>query len=60
MKYDFDVIIIGGGPAGIAAAREAAETGVKTALIEKDKIGGSCRWDGCVPGKDRVHAGAGV
>lgn len=51
MRYDFDVVIIGAGSAGMIAAEVAAEMGVKVALVERDRIGGDCLWTGCVPSK---------
>ena len=51
MKYDFDVIVIGGGAAGLVAATGTAGLGAKTALIEKNKLGGDCTWYGCIPSK---------
>jgi pyruvate/2-oxoglutarate dehydrogenase complex dihydrolipoamide dehydrogenase (E3) component len=39
-KYDYDMIIIGGGAAGLTVAAGAAQLGAKTALIEKEKLGG--------------------
>lgn len=45
----YDVIIIGGGPAGVTAALRASELGARTALIERDVLGGTCTNDGCVP-----------
>lgn len=51
MKYDFDLICIGGGSGGIACANKAAEFGSKVALIEVDKLGGTCVNLGCVPKK---------
>ncbi len=47
----FDIIIIGGGAAGLVAAVAAGALGAKTALIEKDKLGGECSWTGCIPSK---------
>lgn len=49
MKYDF--IILGGGSAGLVAAKFAKGLGKKTAIIEKNKIGGDCTHFGCVPSK---------
>ena len=49
MKYD--LIIIGSGPAGYIAAIRAGQVGLKTALIEKEKIGGMCLNWGCIPTK---------
>ncbi|MEW6008145.1 MAG: FAD-dependent oxidoreductase [Candidatus Omnitrophota bacterium] len=51
MKYDYDLIVIGGGAAGLVAISAGAVLGVKTALIEKNKLGGDCTWYGCVPSK---------
>ncbi len=45
----FDVIVIGGGPAGVTAALRASELGAQVALIERDRMGGTCTNDGCVP-----------
>jgi dihydrolipoamide dehydrogenase len=48
----FDVVIIGSGPAGYVAAIKAAQLGLKTALVEKDKrLGGTCLLRGCIPTK---------
>jgi pyruvate/2-oxoglutarate dehydrogenase complex dihydrolipoamide dehydrogenase (E3) component len=51
MKYDYDLLVIGGGAAGLTAAGMAAVLGAKTALVEADKLGGDCTWHGCVPSK---------
>jgi pyruvate/2-oxoglutarate dehydrogenase complex dihydrolipoamide dehydrogenase (E3) component len=45
----FDVIVIGGGPAGVVAALRAREVGANVALVERGTLGGSCVNDGCVP-----------
>jgi dihydrolipoamide dehydrogenase len=48
----FDVVIIGSGPAGYVAAIRAAQLGLKTALVERDKrLGGTCLHRGCIPTK---------
>ena len=47
----FDVIVIGGGPGGYVAAIRAAQLGMKTALVEKDNLGGICLNWGCIPTK---------
>ncbi|KKO19123.1 MAG: dihydrolipoyl dehydrogenase [Candidatus Brocadia sp.] len=52
----FDLAIIGGGPGGYGAAIRAAQLGIKTALIEKDKVGGVCLHRGCIPTKVLLHA----
>ena len=49
--YDFDVIVIGGGPGGYVAAIKAAQLGKKTCIIEKDHFGGVCLNEGCIPTK---------
>jgi len=51
MKYDYDLIVIGGGAAGLVAATGSVALGAKTALIEKNKLGGDCTWYGCIPSK---------
>ncbi len=47
----YDIIVIGGGPAGYMAALQAARLGVKTAIIEQDTLGGTCLNRGCIPTK---------
>jgi pyruvate/2-oxoglutarate dehydrogenase complex dihydrolipoamide dehydrogenase (E3) component len=49
MDYAFDVLVIGGGPAGMAAATRAAELGARTAVVERSALGGTCVNSGCVP-----------
>jgi dihydrolipoamide dehydrogenase len=53
----FDVVILGGGSGGYAAAFRAAELDLSVALIEKDKLGGTCLHRGCIPTKALLHAG---
>lgn len=50
-KYDYDLIVIGAGPGGYVAAIQASQSGMKTAIIEKNKIGGVCLNEGCIPTK---------
>ncbi|MDQ1692216.1 MAG: dihydrolipoamide dehydrogenase, partial [Pseudonocardiales bacterium] len=47
--HAFDLVILGGGSGGYAAALRAAELGKTVALIEKDKVGGTCLHRGCIP-----------
>lgn len=54
MKYD--LIIIGSGPAGYVGAIRAGQTGLKTLVIDKDKIGGMCLNWGCIPSKARLES----
>jgi dihydrolipoamide dehydrogenase len=52
----FDVVILGGGSGGYACAFRAAELGLKVALVEKGKLGGTCLHVGCIPTKALLHA----
>ena len=54
MPESFDVIIIGGGTAGLVSASGCARLGRNFALIEREKLGGDCLWTGCVPTKALV------
>jgi len=54
--HEFDIVILGGGSGGYAAALRASELGKKVALIEKDKVGGTCLHRGCIPTKALLHA----
>src|SRR2546425_13088573 len=56
----YEIIVIGGGSAGIVSANVAAGLGVRTALVEKERIGGECLWTGCVPSKALLHAASGA
>jgi glutathione reductase (NADPH) len=51
MSWNFDLVVIGGGSGGIAAARRAAEYGARVALVEGGRLGGTCVNVGCVPKK---------
>jgi len=55
MKYDFDLICIGLGPAGMAVSAMGAEMGLKVCAIEKNKIGGECMNVGCIPSKSLLR-----
>jgi dihydrolipoamide dehydrogenase len=52
MAEEFDVVIIGGGPGGYAAALYGANAGLHVAVVEKDKVGGTCLHRGCIPAKE--------
>jgi glutathione reductase (NADPH) len=56
MAFDYDLIVIGGGSGGVRAARVAATYGAKVALVEEDRMGGTCVIRGCVPKKLLVYA----
>jgi dihydrolipoamide dehydrogenase len=53
----FDLVILGGGSGGYAAGLRAAELGKTVALVEQDKLGGTCLHRGCIPTKALLHAG---
>jgi len=54
---DFDLVVLGGGSGGYAAALRASQLGLSVALIERDKLGGTCLHRGCIPTKALLHAG---
>ena len=56
MTPDYDVLVIGGGAAGLSAAGIATNLGAKTAMIEREALGGDCTWTGCVPSKTLLKA----
>ena len=56
MKYDFDIIVIGLGPAGMAVSVMGAEMGLRVCAIEKNKIGGECMNVGCIPSKGLLQS----
>jgi dihydrolipoyl dehydrogenase len=53
---DFDVVVLGGGPGGYASALYAASAGLSVAMVEKEKVGGTCLHRGCIPAKSLLHA----
>ena len=54
---EFDLVILGGGSGGYAAALRGAQLGLSVVLIEQDKVGGTCLHRGCIPTKALLHAG---
>ncbi len=53
---DFDIVILGAGSGGYACALRAAQLGQRVALVEKDKLGGTCLHRGCIPTKALLHS----
>jgi len=51
MNNAYDLVIIGGGSAGLTAAGFARQLGVRVAILDSHRIGGDCTWTGCVPSK---------
>src|SRR3954452_22486381 len=54
---EFDVIVIGAGPAGETAAGRAADHGLSAAIVERELIGGECSYWGCIPSKTLLRPG---
>lgn len=57
---EFDIVVIGGGPGGYVAAIRAAQLGANVALVEKDKVGGTCLNRGCIPTKALYYSAQAV
>lgn len=55
---EFDVVIVGGGPGGYAAGLYAGAAGLSVAVVEKDKVGGTCLHRGCIPAKEFLETAA--
>ncbi len=56
-EQQYDVVVLGGGSGGYACALRATQLGLRVALVEKDKVGGTCLHRGCIPTKALLHAG---
>lgn len=56
MSETYDLVVIGGGSAGLSAVGFAIEAGARVALLEKHRVGGDCTWSGCVPSKAFLKA----
>jgi dihydrolipoamide dehydrogenase len=54
-EREYDMLILGGGTGGYSAAFRASELGMTTAIIERDKLGGTCVHSGCIPTKSLLH-----
>ncbi len=55
MSFNYDLIVIGSGPGGYVSAIHSAKLGMKTIVIEKDRLGGVCLNAGCIPSKSLIH-----
>jgi dihydrolipoamide dehydrogenase len=55
-KHEFDVVVVGGGPGGYVAAIRSAQLGMKTAVVEREHLGGICLNWGCIPTKALLRA----
>jgi len=58
-RWDYDLLVLGGGAAGLTGAGMAGTLGAKTLLVERHRLGGDCTWTGCIPSKallDAAHA----
>lgn len=55
MTKNYDLVVIGGGPAGYAAALYGSAAGLKVAIVEENKIGGTCLHVGCIPAKELLE-----
>jgi len=53
----WDLVVFGGGTAGLVASRTAASFGSRVLLAEDNRLGGDCLWTGCVPSKSLIDAG---
>lgn len=56
MNFDYDLIVIGAGPGGLAASERVASYGARVAIVERDQVGGTCVVHGCIPEKLMTYA----
>ncbi|MDX2162924.1 MAG: FAD-dependent oxidoreductase [bacterium] len=54
--FRYDLVIIGGGTAGLTAVNAALQLGGRVALVEGQRLGGECTWTGCIPSKTLIAA----
>src|SRR2546428_11907628 len=57
MPDEFDVVVVGAGPAGENAAGRAADGGLSVAIVERELVGGECSYWGCIPSKTLLRPG---
>ncbi len=56
MADNYDLVVLGAGPGGYVAAIRAAQLGMKTAVVEKERVGGVCLHQGCIPSKSLLRS----
>lgn len=56
MAKEYDLVVLGGGPGGYVAAIKAAQSGMQVAIVEKEKLGGTCLHKGCIPSKAMLRS----